>query len=96
MLIETKSDLRTGGPALSRRRTVAARRRHSPSCRLSAQPYQSLEPCDRHDIEIMEVLADILACVFAEAQEAGKINLPSGSPVADATTVQKRELLATR
>jgi hypothetical protein len=42
----------------------------------------------------MELLADILACVFAESQKTGIIDLPSGSQVTDTTTFQTEELIA--
>ena len=88
-------DLRTtDAPASSRPRAVVGRRRRGATCRVGAQPYQSLVTGDRHDIEIMELLADILACVFAESQKTGIIDLPSGSQVTDTTTFQTEELIA--
>ena len=37
---------------------------------------QPLDTRRRSDIEIMEVLADILACIFIETQERGEASNP--------------------
>ena len=91
-----KSALRTGGPALIRFRARSGRPRNPIVGGAGTVHAQALVSGDRHVIEIMEVLADILACVFEDAQEASKIDLPSGGQVADSPTVQSKELLATR
>ncbi len=91
MLTKSKSDLKTDGSAPGRFRARGGQRRGRRAGGADSAHGQALVTADRRVIEMMEVLADILACVFAESQEAGKIDIPNGSQVADTTAVQTKE-----
>ncbi len=73
-------------------------RRGQPRCPKFERPCkvraQALVAGDRNAIEIMEVLADILARIFEEAAQAAKIDSPSGSHRLDPKTIQTKEQLA--
>jgi hypothetical protein len=91
-----KSELRTACPTSDRFRVRGGRPRCLKGAGAGKSLSQALVTSDRHAIQMMEVLADILACVFEEAKGAGKIDLPSGSHVAHFATVQTKEQLQTR
>jgi hypothetical protein len=76
MLIEAKPELRSD-PAPSRFGARAARPRSRKVGSAGKVHAQALVTGDRHVIEIMEVLADIMACVFEESQEQDASSHPS-------------------
>lgn len=78
MNIEIQSDLRTDGPSFGRPWAVPSRLRRR-ACLPGAEPDQLPAANDDNVVATMEKLADILACIFAEAQETGTMNLPGAS-----------------
>ena len=75
MCVIAKPEPKASCPATVRRRKVAARLyRSAAPCKSGARP--ALVAKDRCVIERMEILADILACIFLETQERDKIGSP--------------------
>ncbi len=92
MFIRAQSELKTDGKARRGRGSVTARsrRRRCSHVRLD----QSSVTNDRHVHEIMEVIADILVCVFDEAQQTPRIDPPTGVMCRTPKTAHTKELLA--
>jgi hypothetical protein len=73
MFADAQSELRTDYPTAGRSLTLRAGSRRRTAHRAGDRPTEPPVTCDRRVLEIKEVLADILACIFAEAQEMGTL-----------------------
>ena len=91
MVIEPQFEQGTGGPEPRRPQTPCVRPRRKAARCLGPINAPSLVSCDRHVIENLEVLADILACIFAEASDGRYTGFPTGDLVATARAITTRQ-----
>jgi hypothetical protein len=78
---DAQPDLSTNCLATGRYLTAHSGSRRPIGHRAGARPAQSPVTYDQHELEAKELLADILACIFAEALDTGKLDRQSRESV---------------
>lgn len=91
--MESKTDFRNSDSGTERSQTVAARTKRPAARGVRLWTAQSTVIVDRHMLEVKEVLADILACIFAGAQGMGE---PGKEKDAAYTTIHSGKCVGAR
>jgi hypothetical protein len=76
------------GPATDQPSVLVARSRRHTNCGPGFWREQAPVVSDRHALEVKEALAEILACIFAEAQETGDKGYSSHEQKVGSKTLQ--------